>query len=403
MWTRQGRRMAGVVLLPIIVLATLSVLGPASVSAQPVIPVTWVAQGPAPTEGGQTEGLPNNPVTGAVNQVVAHPTDPNTLWIGAVNGGVWRTTNATAATPTWTPLTDQQAGLSIGALELDPTVATNQTLVAGFGAVSSLNRIGGALRGILRTTDGGNNWTNLGAAALAGRSVIGVAPRGSTIVVATNPGGIWRSIDTGATFTQLSGNGTSGLPAGRAFHLAGDPSNNAWLYASTTAGVFRSNDTGQTWTNVSGVGAGTPGGAITASTTNIKVSVHAAGGNNAVFVGVVNSNPPVPPSTTALDQLTGVFRSTNQGGNWTALDTPAPTIHPGGQGETHFSILADPGNQNVVYLGGDRQAAAPFVANILALRRLGRRGQPVHAHCPRRRRQQRAACRLSRLGLRRER
>ena len=81
----------------------------------------WVQQGPGPTINGQDEGittpLGNNPVSGCIQAVAPHPTDPTILYVAGVNGGVWKTTNATAATPTWTPLTDQALpGLSIRSL-----------------------------------------------------------------------------------------------------------------------------------------------------------------------------------------------------------------------------------------------------------------------------------------------
>ena len=71
----------------------------------------WVAQGPNAIIGGQVENLrdgteavgapANNLVSGAVHAVVAHPALANTLWIGSVNGGIWRTNNALTAPPTW--------------------------------------------------------------------------------------------------------------------------------------------------------------------------------------------------------------------------------------------------------------------------------------------------------------
>src|SRR5262249_12978363 len=116
----------------------------------------WIAQGPGPTRNGQVENIaPNNEVVGAIHTPAAHPTDSNILYVGGVNGGIWRTGNATAASPHWTPLTDNFPSPSIGALEFDPTDATNRTLVAGIGRFSSFSRIGGPLTGILRTTDGG--------------------------------------------------------------------------------------------------------------------------------------------------------------------------------------------------------------------------------------------------------
>ncbi|MGW9629103.1 DUF7507 domain-containing protein [Agromyces sp. NPDC055520] len=325
------------------------------------IDADYAAQGPSPITGGQVEGVtPNNEVAGAVQTVVAHPADPNIAWVGTVNGGVWRTFNATAASPTWTPLTDQQASLSIGALELDPTVATNTVLLAGIGRVSSFGRISGPLNGLLRTADGGTTWSPLGAVQLAGESISGVAPRGTTIVVSSNAnsnvfgagqGGIFRSTDGGANFTRLSGNGTSGLPNIGVFDLVGDRSNAAVLYAGSQQGIFRSTDTGATWTNVTNQVTGISN----ATTNNLELAVHTSAGNNVVYAGVVNSG-----------QLNGLWRSVDQGANWTQLDTPTtneggaivglqPREKPGGQGGVHFSILADPGDPNLVYLGGDRQ------------------------------------------------
>ena len=325
------------------------------------IDADYVAQGPSPITGGQVESVtPNNEVAGAVQTVVAHPSDPNIAWIGTVNGGVWRTFNATAASPTWTPLTDQQSSLSIGALELDPTVATNTVLLAGIGRVSSFGRISGPLNGLLRTADAGTTWTPLGAAQLAGESISGVAPRGATIVVASNgntnangagQGGIYRSTDGGANFTRLSGNGTSGLPNIGVFDLVGDRSNNAVLYAGTQQGIFRSTDTGLNWQNVTNQVTGIGN----ATTNNLEFAVHNSAGNNVVFAGVISNG-----------QLNGLWRSVDQGANWVQLDTPVtneggtivglqPREKPGSQGAVHFSMLADPTDPTLVYVGGDRQ------------------------------------------------
>jgi uncharacterized repeat protein (TIGR01451 family) len=355
--------------------ALIAIVATALVAAPPLalnagaatIDATYVAQGPRPITGGQTESVtPNNEVAGAVHTVVTHPSDPNILWIGTVNGGIWRTTNATAASPTWVPLTDQQAGLSIGALELDPTVATNTVLVAGMGRVSSFGRINTPLTSLLRTADGGTSWTPMGATQLAGESVSGVAPRGNVIVVGSNSntilgfggqGGIFRSNNGGTTFPRISGNGTSGLGGGAntgVFDLVGDPSNNARLYTGSAQGIFRSTDTGANWTNVTNQITGIGG-----TTNNIELAVDNSGGTNVVYAGIINGG-----------RLNGLWRSTDQGANWTQLDTPQtnengtligiqPREKPGGQGGVHFSIVADPTNANVVYVGGDRQPTVP--------------------------------------------
>src|SRR6266545_327481 len=173
----------------------------------------WTAQGPGPTQNGQVEHVtPNNEVVGAIHAVAAHPTDSNIHYVGAVNGGIWRTGNATAASPTWTPLTDNFASLSIGALEFDPTDPTRRTLVAGIGRFSSFSRNGGPLTGILRTTDGGDNWARISPSILMNQNISGIAARGATLLASATGGGVFRSADGGINWVMVSGG--NGLPAG---------------------------------------------------------------------------------------------------------------------------------------------------------------------------------------------
>jgi hypothetical protein len=325
---------------------------------------TWQAQGPGPATEGQVENvIPDNEVVGAVHTVVAHPSNADILYIGGVNGGIWKTTNATSATVNWTRLTDDQQSLSIGAMELDPTDGTNQTLVAGIGGFSSFGARG-ALTGLLRTTNGGASWSAIdGGGELVGRNISGVAPRGSTMVISVNTAdpysydefGIFRSTDGGASFVQVSsGDGSAtGLPGGVAYDLASDPTNLARLYTSVifagsvggSNGVYRSTDTGATWTKVSSPAMDA---LITDSVSNIEIAV---GSSGQVFVAIVE-----------FGRLTGVFHTLDQGANWTQMALPTTVedgvsvgIHPGGQGSIHLSIAADPTDEYYVYIGGDRQ------------------------------------------------
>src|SRR5262245_52599355 len=120
----------------------------------------WTRQGPSAATKGQSENVvPNDKVVGAIHTVLAHPTDPKILYIGAVNGGVWKTTNAQSNSPSWIPLTDSQATSAIGALEFDPSDATANTLWAGVGRWSSFGRLGGNRVGLYKSTNAGSTWT----------------------------------------------------------------------------------------------------------------------------------------------------------------------------------------------------------------------------------------------------
>ncbi len=161
----------------------------------------WQRRGPQPTTDGQVEKIVDGEVVGSVQALAAHPVDPDVVYAAAVNGGIWRTRNVRAARPTWRSLTDRERSLSFGALEFDPTDTAHRTLVAGTGRFSSKSRSGGALVGLLRTVDAGTTWTTPGGTALRNLHITGVAPRGPTIVVSSNNGGLHRSTDTGATWT----------------------------------------------------------------------------------------------------------------------------------------------------------------------------------------------------------
>ncbi len=311
----------------------------------------WIANGPGPNTLGQVENIAHGEVVGAVNAVAPHPTDASTIYVGAVNGGLWRTTNATAKAPLWTPLSDSAPSLSIGALEFDPTDTTHMTLLAGVGRSSSLLGLGGSLTGLLRTTDG-VNWIPLdGNGALRGVNISGVAPRGKTLVIAVDTAetaaarGLWRSTDTGATWTKVSGTIGTGLPSGASFALASDPRDSSVLFAHAFDGLFRSVDTGATWIRVSSGEMAT----LLRTSDNVDISI---GRSKSVFVAIVGNG-----------NLTGLFRSKDSGSSWNALDLPKTVentgaafgIHPGGQGGTHLSIAADSTDANIVYIGGDRQ------------------------------------------------
>jgi len=320
---------------------------------------------------GQVENVtPNFEVVGAIHTVAAHPTDANILYVGGVNSGIWRTGNATAASPHWTPLTDNFPSLSIGALEFDPTDTTNRTLIAGIGRFSSFGRSGGPLAGILRTTDGGDNWAQISHPVVANQNISGVAARGSTLLASGNAtfaginGGLFRSIDGGVNWVLVSGSG--GLPMGAIFDLVGVPGNlNRFYVTVQRIGIFRSDDGGANWTNISS-GDPTLNGAITnAQNANAEMAV----ANGRLYVIIANGSP------SARAQYIGFSDNPAAGAPaWTAMDLPQTReangdiegIHPGGQGSIHLSIAVDRNDPNTVYVAGDRQddSGLPFPNNF---------------------------------------
>ncbi len=187
----------------------------------PIGTVSWTPEQTSFIRSGQAEGITafqppfgnvSNPVSGAVHVVVTHPTNPDIMWVGGTNGGIWRTNNATAQFVNWIPVFDQQPSLSIGAINLDPTDPTSNTLVAGIGRFSSFGRDGGSEAGAFRSTDGGYTWNKIGGTTLDGRRISAVISRGNVIVVAATNQGVWRSTNAGASFSFVPTTAGSGCP-----------------------------------------------------------------------------------------------------------------------------------------------------------------------------------------------
>jgi hypothetical protein len=278
----------------------------------------WVPIGPAPATGGQNENVgTDNAVVGAIHALAPHPTDPDTLYVGTVNGGVWKTTNATAPVPLWYPSTSAFRP-SIGALEFDPLDAAALTLVAANGQFSSFY-LGGELRGLLRTTNGGATWTEITNPLLDGESISGVAARGPVLVVTASPqfggdfpGGVFRSSDTGSTWTRLDGNGLSGLaPSSSGYpDLVGSPGAPSRLYTAARGGaIYLSTNTGATWTAISGGSAALTSALGDFSCDNVELAVGPTGrlwvivfvGGRPRYIGYTD-NPTAPaPTWVAMD------------------------------------------------------------------------------------------------------
>lgn len=227
----------------------------------------WVAAGPfgvingqmtnvnAPGENSVTAGKSENFVTGAVNVVLPHPSNPDVLFVGSVNGGVWRTMNARSEQPDWQPLTDFEASLSIGAMAFDAEDTEGKRLVVAIGRSSSFSFIGGEQTGLLVTENAlAENpvFERRGIFDLIDTNLTGVTVAGSSIVVTANESGggitpgIYYSNNDGIAFTKVP---EFDEPA---FDIIQDPDFSDRLYVGTQTGIYRSDDGGVNWDPVGG-------------------------------------------------------------------------------------------------------------------------------------------------------
>jgi len=159
-------------------------------------------------------------------------------------------------------------------------------------------------------------------------------------------GGIWRSVDKGKSWKKVSGDKMTGLPDGGSYCLVPDPARPARLLTNGGPdGIYESLNTGAMWTKISEATMD----ALIAKSDNVKISFGCRG---VLYVAIDEK------VADRVGQLSGMFRSVNGGKTWTAMDLPMTVeggLHPGTGGWIHFSLAADPGNPDLVYLGGDRQ------------------------------------------------
>lgn len=254
-----------------------------------------------------TERGPNN-IGGRARALIIDRNDGtgNTVLVGSVSGGVWRTTNFKSATPTWTLNTSISANLAITAMAQDPS--NFNVMYAGTG-------------------EGFNN-----ADAVRGL-------------------GIYRSADAGATWTLLASTTTGGTNV-TDFTYVQDVAvySNGDVYASAISAVFcnrggilKSTNGGTTWTRVVGVLLG--GTCATASNfQGYDIEISASGD---IYATVKDQATPAPttgvPTGRILKSPAG--GTVGNTGTWADI-TPAPAA---GRAWQRIDVACAPSNNNVVY------------------------------------------------------
>jgi hypothetical protein len=106
-----------------------SIAGMPKSNAADALLAPWIALGPAPIPNGQTVSV-TSPVSGRTVTIAIHPTNPNIVYVGAAQGGLYRSTDGGT---NWTPLMDNALSLAIGAIAIAPSQP--DTIYVGTGEV----------------------------------------------------------------------------------------------------------------------------------------------------------------------------------------------------------------------------------------------------------------------------
>ncbi len=170
---------------------------------------TWVERGPnsdvvGPSNGNTRPG--NGKTSGRVRAIWEDLSDAtgNTVWVGGIDGGLWKTTNISSNPAAWSPINDFFGNLAVGSICQDPTDHNIMYFGTGEKAINA-DAVRGA--GVWRSTDHGVSWAVMS---------------GST--------GFW---NVSKVICDASGNLYVGCNS-----------------ISNTAGLQRFNKSSETWTNI---------------------------------------------------------------------------------------------------------------------------------------------------------
>lgn len=233
--------------------------------------------------------------------------------------------------------------------------------------------------GVIKSTNGGKDWNLVGSggSGLPNANVWRVAldPKTPTTLYAVTQG-VFKSIDSGQNWSQLT-NGLGSLDN----DIAIDPATPTTLYVGTWEGAYKSINGGESWYDIS-IGLaypsiGHPGGHAYIRTLAIDpqtpATLYAGSFDGGVFKttnggeswSAVNNGlteyydlivdalavNPGSPATLYAGTMGGVFKSTNHGENWTAINNGLPV-------DTDVLTLAiDPLVPTTLYLGSHDSGA----------------------------------------------
>lgn len=270
------------------------------------------------------------------------PSQPGVFYFGAVDGGVWKTTDYGN---TWKPIFDHEPTGSIGALAVAPSDPDILYVGSGEGLRRPDLSTGD---GIYKSTDGGRTWTHLGLREGQQIGAIAVDPHNpGRLFVAVNghpygpnpERGIYRSLDGGRSFQRVLYKGDN---VG-AMQVALDPQNPEIVYADLWASRYTP------WSLFEGPGSGlyksTDGGTVWKPLTQgLPDWRHDRVGR--IGFGIAPSDPNRIYALVDARVHGGVYRSNDAGATWQLINTN-PRLW--GRGFDFAGITVDPANPDVVY------------------------------------------------------
>lgn len=259
------------------------------------------------------------------------------IWAGGAGGGLWFGDFVSGSSYNWSPRTDGISNLSVQDVVIAPT--NSNIMYAITGAVGGAS--GYRSTGVLKSTDGGNNWSATGLSFPANGGARGYkilcSQTSANVVWACTTQGLYRTTDGGTnwnlvTYSTTIGGAQTALN-GVCFDLEYQPGSTTVMYTTTEDYFFKSTDGGATFLRIDNISAGLP-----ATGDRIEIGVTAA---NSSYIYLLYGSANV---------FQGLYRSTNAGSSFTLRST-VPNI-VGGQAWRNICIDVSPTSVSDVYVGG---------------------------------------------------
>ncbi len=267
-----------------------------------------------------------------------------TVFVGSASGGVWKSVNGGT---TFKPVFDRQSVQSIGAVAIDPS---NPKMVwVGTGEAWTRNTVSIG-DGIYKSTDGGENWTNMGLKDSEHIAKILIDPKDSSTVYACAVGHIWndndergvfKTSDGGNTWRKVLAGANSSTGCGMIAMSPAEPKTlfasmwdfrrQGWTFRSggPGSGLYQSTDGGEHWTEL--------------NDSNSKGLPEKPWGRIALAVA-----PSKPQVVYAMieSKKSALFRSDDGGKTWNRLDASQFVIWR----PFYFAnLIVDPRNENKIF------------------------------------------------------